>query len=50
MDRKKPQVPPLRSAPTGMTNSFKLDDFARKINKVADLLFVIPRACDSFSH
>jgi hypothetical protein len=34
MDRKKQQVPPLRFAPVGMTNSFKLDDFARKINKV----------------
>jgi hypothetical protein len=30
MERKKQQVPPLRFAPVGMTNSFKFDDFERK--------------------
>jgi hypothetical protein len=34
MDRKKQQVPPLRYAPVGMTNSFKTRDFSRITNKV----------------
>jgi hypothetical protein len=30
----KQQIPPLRFASVGMTNSFKLQDFALKIHKV----------------
>ena len=32
---KKPQVPLLRCGPVGMTSSFKVDNFARKINVTA---------------